>query len=643
MRRVVDSFCLVLTCLVMLSGCGGSSDSSTNVVTDPPAPPEDGITGRVASGIAGAALSVQDANGLEIVLASGRTTRSDGSFALIFSEFAIDDGITAPLLVSLDGTDATGICDFNKEGDNDCLSADGSFVTFGERYTLPDGFTLRALIPEFPEAGSVEPRTTSVNISTASELAVGYMANLSSLIASDVNLANQQALGVVEFVTGLSTKGRAINDIAMVDLAQPTTSTIATDALALAIFGASLHGRVTTEVTRLSNYQRVLNQTAASIRPAQSSSTGQLSATGKFLAEIITAYLTTATSFQTSLTEPSAVLSGSIASQTNVLPLLSTAGNNTINIALPADPLSTDAVDRARTFVSRLSEVMGASLLISSASGFGGTATGTEIVFADQQQLVTSLVSDELRATFRQLDQAVSDASTNNETQLSGTNVSGVLSFEGSTTTLTNATSSSSNIQTGISVNITIQNATRTGTGDAGTLDASEITISISQTQNDLTTQLLYDGVMTLDMIATSQGTDIEAIEYNGSLRSANALEFSGSVSISDLSPANTAPISGAYAASFSFSSGTSLNMNGRFETQVLQYSISTGSSTVTADLQTNVITDMTATLNLTLDNEGKVSGGNIVSSEQDTATMDSNGIVTYADGTTTSLPSPII
>lgn len=643
MRRAAQATTLALITILAITGCGGSSDSATNVVTNPPAPPEDGINGQVASAISGATLSVTDATGEDIVLASGRTTDANGNFSLVFSEFAIEAGITAPLLISLDGTNATAICDFDDEGNNDCLSADGSFVSFGERFTLPDGFRLRALIPEFPSEDSAAPRTVSVNLSVASELAASYISNQAALSLPEVLTANQQALGVVEFITGLSTAGKPINEIQVINLAGNDNGAANTASLALALMGASLHGRVTTEVAGLANYRQVLSQTTSRIRPVNGSPDNLLRATGSFLAEVVTSFLTTATTYQTSLPEASPVLSGAIAGQTNALPLLTLAASGNVSIALPADPDSTDAIDRARTFVSRLSESIGASLLISNVDGFGGTATGAATVFSDQQQLINSLVSTELRATITQLDRAVTSAFANKETQLTGTNVSGVLSFDGSTTNLSSATSSSSNIQTGISVNLTIQEATRSNTGENGELVASQISISVARTQNDVTTQQLYNGALTLQMTSSTNGTDTQGLQYSGELRSVGSLEFSGEISVSNLSPSGTTPIAGDYTSDFTFTSGTRVAMSGAFESQLLQYSISSGTSTVMADLVTNVITDMTTSLNLAIDEAGQVSGGAIVASQETAATMDKAGIITYSDGTTTSLPAPVI
>ena len=160
--------------MVVLAGCGSSSDSSENVITAPPAAPQDGISGQVASSLSGGRISVADANGNDVVVATGRTTDANGRFNLVFSEFAIEDGITPPLLVTVDGEGATAICDFDGPGDSDCVSADGSSVPFGTRYNLPAGFTLSGITASYNVSNSTGFRTATVNLSAASDLATHY-------------------------------------------------------------------------------------------------------------------------------------------------------------------------------------------------------------------------------------------------------------------------------------------------------------------------------------------------------------------------------------------------------------------------------------------------------------------------------------
>lgn len=177
-----------------------------------------------------------------------------------------------------------------------------------------------------------------------------------------MRLASQQALDVVEFVTGLSTRGKALNDIAISDLTDSEPPV--TESLALAQFGAGLHGQVNADMNNVNSYNKVLSRLGLNVVPDSGSTTNQLRATGQFLAETVTAYVTGATSYQVGLETNSAVLAGSISAQTTAIPLLEQVGGNPVFISLPADPASNDPIDRAKTLTTGLSEVMGATLLI---------------------------------------------------------------------------------------------------------------------------------------------------------------------------------------------------------------------------------------------------------------------------------------
>jgi len=381
----------VLSLLILLASCGGGSDSSENIIVDPPAPPQDGIGGSAASRIRGGRISIQDANGDDVVVASGRTTNESGSYRLVFSEFEILEGITPPLLLTLDGTGATAVCDFDQEGDNDCLTREGNFASYGETYNLPDGFSLRALAPTYPPESESGDRLINVNFSAASDLAAALAIESSAGGTLDrdlVELANQQAMGFVEFTSGLSSSGLDINSIANLDL--PVASSTPTPALALALFNASLHGQVNTEVSNVADYRRVLNRMTNQVN---ATATGNLRSMGSYLSQAMTAFVTGSTAYQASLATPSAVLAGAIASRQIPVRLLEQTGSGTVDIALPADPASSDALDRGRTMISRLSEVMGSTLLISTTPAFGGTREGAALVYSDQVALIATLVS----------------------------------------------------------------------------------------------------------------------------------------------------------------------------------------------------------------------------------------------------------
>lgn len=641
MTRAIFFKAIVLSTVIALLGCGSSKDSSKNIVTDPPQPAQDGITGSVTANLKGGQLSVHDANGDEIVLASGRTTGNNGSFHLIFSEFEINEGITPPLIVTVDGTNATATCNFDDEGDNDCLAVDGSFVPFGTTYILPNGFMLRGLAPTFPPNGTVGDRTITVNLSAASDLAVSYTGNIATLGVDDVTLASSQALGVVEFITGLSTGGKQLNEIPIFDLS--LASVQSNDGLALALFDAAIHGLVDTEKGNVANYRRVLDKVEAKILPIANATNNYLGATGNFLSEFVGAYTVNSTLFQLSLSPSEAVLAGSIASQTTAIPLLAQAGENRVSIALPADPASGEPLDRSRIFASGLSEAMGATLLISQTAAFGGTAAGAALVYAEQLSLLSTLVSQQFRLTIIQLDNAIAVAQAEGQTELTGTNVSGVLAFEGDTVTMTTTTSTTFNIQTGVGINITIPSGTRDNPGANGVFDVANITIGVTRTENNLTTSQLFKGLLTLQMIAFTTGADVSSLIYSGDLSSTTGLEFSGDISISSLAPVDESQEAGDYDATFTFEGGSNLSLKGLLETQISLYSITTDNSTIMTDVETNTITDMNADLNLTLDQTGVVTGGTLTSAGSVTGSMDVSGTVSFSDDTAIALPVPVI
>ncbi|MDA0979048.1 MAG: hypothetical protein O3B72_10840, partial [Proteobacteria bacterium] len=407
MPRFLPLLLVILS--VILQGCGGSGgDTIDNTVINPPAAPMDGINGRVASRISGGIISVTDATGSDVVVASGRTTSASGEFNLVFSEFAIDAGINPPLTVTLDGSSATAVCDYNGEGDNDCLTRDGDFAAFGETYDLPAGFSLRGIAPTFPDSSTAGDRNVTVNLTAASDLATQYALNSaagSPLDADGVNLAARQALGLVEFITNLPTAGLDINSIPVTDI---TASTIPdTPALAVALFGASLHGQVDTTIGNRASYRRVLDRVSSNVTVRNNDQPG---AASSFLAGMITPYLNVASTYQASLPTPSAVMAGSIAAQLIAQSRLETLGASRSSIALPADPASNAPLDRSKVFTNRLAETMGATLLVSDSGSFAGTPAGADIVYRDQLQLLNSLVSQEVRQTLVQLDTAIAEA-----------------------------------------------------------------------------------------------------------------------------------------------------------------------------------------------------------------------------------------
>ncbi len=643
MTRSSPRIIFALLFALLISGCGGGGgDSASNVVGDPPAAPQDGISGTVQSRINGASISVTDANGQDITVASGGTTDGAGRFNLVFSEFSINSGINAPLIITVDAGGATAICDYDLDSDNDCQNADGTFVSYGESYTLASDFTLRGVASTFPPATTAGDRRIQVNVSAASEIAASLAGSSgqATLTESNVDTAASQALGVVEFITGLPTKGKSINEISIADLTQANAPD--SSAMAVALFAASQHGKVDATRPGRATYRRVLNDVLANLSVDQGSNL--LEARGSWLTEAVNAYLTGAIAYQNSLGVDSPVLAGAIASQTVTQDLLRTTGFADVPIAEPADPNSDEPLDRAKMLTNRLTEAVGATLLISTTDGFGGTATGAATVYGDQVSLLNTIASTEVRSAIILLDEALEQALADGETQLTGTNVSGVLAFDGNTVDITTATTTTSNIQTGTSVNISIQNGVRTNPGGDGDFTMDEIILGVTKSQDNATTQELFEGSASLIMKAGTDTADASSVQYDGDVRAASGLSFSGDMLISALSTVDVTPLVGNYEADFIFADQSSLSMTGTLQSGISAYQVNTLSSGILVDLITNVVTDFVARLNLAINAEGNaVTGGTLTSDDVISGTMDAEGVVEFSDGTTIVLPAPII
>lgn len=642
-QRWFQQIAISLITLGILTGCGGGDDVVQNTVTSPLPPPQDGIRGQVAANISGATITITDANGDEVVVATGRNTGSQGRYDLVFSEFAINAGINTPLVLTLNGAGATAVCDYNADGGDDCLTADGTFAAFGETYELPDNFQLRGILPTLPASNAEGRRTGVVNISAASDLAARYaldQANGEPLTEQLVNQSMQQALGVVEFVSGLTTASVALNDIPIANITN--SSDIATPALALALFNGTVHGLVNPDTSNSADYRRTLDRIGTRIAPSPIREDNQLRSTGTFLSSMVTPFLTVASTFQASLTEASAIMAAAIARQTVAIPLLDEIADNPVNIALPAVFGTADPLQRTKVFVNRLNENMGAVLLVSSSASFAGTTTGADTVLTNQISAMRTLASPELRRALIQLDSAIALAAQSNTTNLSGTNVSGLLSYDGDTVNLSSTTSTFSNIQTGISANLTIPEGTRTNPGGNGVFRA-DMSISVSRSQNNVTTQELYSGVLRLEMAGDGTSADAVRIDYTGDLTAADTLQYQGTLTLTEIQGVDASTTTGRYDAEFTFSSGSSLSMAGNLDGLVETYAVNTGASTVVVDLQTQSITDMNATLNLDIDSSGNVTGGSLTSLNETTGTLGADSIINFVDDTATALPVPII
>lgn len=174
--RLEKLLCVSFIALVSatgLSACGGGSGSSTPpVVTNPPPavppppPPPTGVTfdlaGVTSKGlILGGNVSVTDASDASKVLATGKTSATDGSYTINIPDTANFEGPFIKVSVT-GGDNALMICDAG-EG---CLSSTGTTVAFGETFGILDNVSLSAIVPTPADEGA-----STVNLTIFTDLA----------------------------------------------------------------------------------------------------------------------------------------------------------------------------------------------------------------------------------------------------------------------------------------------------------------------------------------------------------------------------------------------------------------------------------------------------------------------------------------
>ena len=257
--------------------------------------------------------------------------------------------------------------------------------------------------------------------------------------------------------------------------------------------------------------------------------------------------------------------------------------------------------------------------------------------------MINILLTPEVRGAITQLDAAMATAIERGVTELTGTNVSGVVAIDGSSIQLTSGTSTVSNIQTGISVNLSSPAGTRTDVGQDGTFALTDVTIALSQTQDNLTTQVLLEGDLTVELTDLGEGLVVTRSSCTGTLQSVSGLNFDGNIDLTAATGTSLSLSNGSYDASFEFSNAATLLLTGSQTGGIAASTSTSGSSTIFVDHTTNTITDMTTDLNLNLDANETVTGGTLTSGGTETGSVDSLGVISFTDGTVRSLPAPIL
>ena len=220
MKSFLQNIALLSSIVLLISCDGGGGGGSVFDVGVSLPEPSNGADGSALLGvISGARITVRDANGQDVELATVTTTGADGSYTLVYSRDAFAAGIEAPLTIRIHGTPgATAKCDIdNADTDEDCQLPNGSFAAFGESFNLPSALLLRSSIPTIPADG---PRFTA-NITPATEIAssIALMAGDGiTLTESEVTLANAQVLSIIALITGIDLAGLDLTTIPVVDL-----------------------------------------------------------------------------------------------------------------------------------------------------------------------------------------------------------------------------------------------------------------------------------------------------------------------------------------------------------------------------------------------------------------------------------------
>ena len=638
----------LLTAVVLIASCGGGSSPIVDVVPVlPDPPPPSGVNGQVIKGpVVGATISVSDASGASVGLTETVTTGEDGSYSASFTVPAIEAGITTPITITATGGDIT--CDWDVDGDDDC----GVGISFGSTYPAPAGFALSGF--STVTAGDDE-ETVVVNINVATDLAVqlaGAGADNDAVAAAEA-----QVLGLIQVATGANLSGVNLRTLVLPNLTAATSAALSEQDFAIALFGAAIIGQVG------SNGLADIPAVIASIYQGITIVDGNISISGTLLTRMATQVSVGAAAIQAQLatagvTAPAFIANIEANSAGNAA-LFLLAGDEPVTVSAPPVPGSDDPLDLTKTFVTSLSGVINSLLTTTGAQGFGGTQQGATEVFADELNAVSMLGSGASTSAFSQLRNAIDDVldsesalTAGGSAILSGDDVSGTLTLsdDEATTTLTDASSSWTDGD--ITVMLTIPSGTHMNDGASGWLSGTGITLTTSQGQTLLQT---FTGDFSTTFSPENDDLGLSAMTFNGLITTSGAPgTFSLDVDLSELTgstvaSAGVSDIAGNYTVTLTFDD-LAVSLNGVLRGLNQAFSITSGGNTILGtvtrdgDIDTDTLTDTTTTLTLVLDLSGSgelVSGTFTVGAEQ-TATLDSDGVVYYSDGSVQALPAAI-
>ena len=235
-------FILCCAALLSITGCGGGTDVRIEDSGSPIPLPTDGITGIALKGaISGGVVTVTDASGATLEIREGGLTQPRGRFAVTFSEATVSGGVMGPLTVTVQGGEAT--CDIDQpDTTEDCPRGDDQFIAFGERFSLPEDFTIRGTLARLPDATD---NIYTVNISPASDLATHLaerQAEGTALTSEEVEAAEAQVLALIERLSGIPMNGASLVTDRVFDITSldATTDSVGDQSWAIMAFASAV-------------------------------------------------------------------------------------------------------------------------------------------------------------------------------------------------------------------------------------------------------------------------------------------------------------------------------------------------------------------------------------------------------------------
>lgn len=664
---------IALACAVFLiSSCDSGGASGITNIGVTPAVPQNGITGSAVKGIiSGGVVTVADASGADVPLASGGTTGADGTYNLVFTEAAIDAGITAPLVVTVTG--GTMTCDIDLPNTaNDCAVGDGTSVAFGATYDLPATFTMRGLVSVIPVGGTNNEDTVTVNLSPASDLAADLAlasANGSMLTVAEVDAAGAQVLGLIQTITGTDLAGLTLNEIGVPNIADSASAAAASNASrAIAAFGAAV-------IANQGAGESVADVIARINASLLANADGNLQATGTVLAgltaSVITALETVAAQVAEGAGDNAQVIAAANNAET-IAAIYMAMGAAAVEVSpIPTIPTEgpVDALVQTKAFINKFSATIGTALATTGGGGVGADDQGATELFAAELDVITRLNEGPASNAAQALETAVLaqvaaiTADTTEPVAFSNADgaeananpVSFSISKAGGVYSLTDISSTWTSMA-GTVVVITAASGSSSGDDVFSLVDVLMVTTTPATTEGG-------DPVVAQTFTGGTISGDGSVTTFDGTLTGAPAVAGEAATTSFGINIVYTDPVDmldgDTYTATVSFASATAEDLSAMFSGTVgaltQSLSITAGDNTIaltateTATGETVKFSDGMVMMTIELvdgvvvvDQAGDIATLTVTGTETATGTIDSNGTVTYSDDSFQSLPAGI-